>query len=103
MYGSVTPGRRPDPWLLALYTRGRELGIGVWAAAQRPASVPVVMFTEADWFLMFRLQRFEDQKRMAEYIGDEALRPLYGHSFLLYNANWDRPREYPSIVVRDRK
>jgi len=98
VYGVLPPGQRPGKWFNALYTRGREFGIGVWAATQRPAWVPLVVLSEADWFLVFRLHMTEDRRRMAGVIGEQALiAPPDPHGFWLYNSEWIKPVYYRSI------
>lgn len=97
-YGIVPPGAKIPPMLNALYTRGRELGIGVWAATQRPSWIPLVMLSEAEWLFAFRLQLDADRKRMAELMGPEVMRPVRNpHGFWLYNVNWDVPRYYAQM------
>lgn len=90
-YGLLRNGRAPDG-LIALATRGREHGIGLWIATQRPSWIPLHLLSEAEWFAQFRLQLTEDRKRMASLIGSEALQPIQGHDFLLYHIEWEHPR-----------
>lgn len=71
--------------LKAIYTRGRELGIGVVAATQRPTWIPLFALSEAEWLAMFRLQLEEDVQRMSKLIGPEAYTPLPEHQFILYH------------------
>ena len=98
LYGVAGGSTRPGVWLNALYTRGAELGIGTWSATQRPANVPVVAFSEAEWLVLFRLTKPADIKRMEEEIGPDARRRLHPREFLLYNDVWDSPKFYPYIV-----
>ena len=97
VYGVLSKSGRPGPWLTALYTRGRELGIGVWAATQRPAWVPRFILSETEWFLVFRLQLADDRKRVEEIIGTD-IGDLQQHQFVLYNAEWDSPKRFDSIA-----
>jgi hypothetical protein len=90
VYGVCHRGQA-GPWLTALYTRGRELGIGVWAATQRPSWIPLFVLSESEWLLTFRLQLEADQRRVAQMMGEDAYAELRGHSFLLYNSEWERP------------
>lgn len=91
VYGVVPPGRRSVA-LNALLTRGREFGIGVWSATQRPAWCPLVVLSEAEWLVVFRLQLKEDRKRVASIMGEDVEKiKLTGHEFLLYNAEWEKP------------
>ena len=101
MYGVVPPGKRLPPYLNALYTRGRELGIGVWAATQRPAWVPLVMLSEAEWIVTFRLQLESDRQRIAAIVGEKVLaRVPDKYGFWLYNAEWDNPVYCKQLHVR---
>lgn len=101
MYG-VTPvgGRIPEP-LQAIYTRGRELGIGAISASQRPSWVPLEILSESTWFFCFRLQLEDDRRRMAGLMGAEVLEPipdLYG--FWTYQAGWPYPVYTEQLEVR---
>jgi hypothetical protein len=94
MYGVVEPYKRPSAALMALYTRGRELGIGTWAATQRPSAVPIVMFSEAEWLYQFRLLNPDDLKRVASWMGSElSLRIPFSDpfGFWTYNPAWPAP------------
>lgn len=99
VYGVLDAGNRPGAYLTALYTRGRELGIGVWAATQRPSWIPLFVLSEAEWFLAFRLQLEADAKRVGSLIGvdADALTSLKGHSFYLYNSEWEQAELYSTI------
>ena len=57
----------------ALWTRGRELKIGVWCGVQRPSRIPLFAMSEADHYFVFRLSMREDRQRIAEIIGLENL------------------------------
>lgn len=84
-------------YLRALYTQGREKGIGTWASMQRPTLVPLICLTECEWFFVFRLTLDDDKKRMSKIIGKEAMADLKGHSFFMYNQEWDKPEQYDNI------
>lgn len=71
MYSVAPPNQKPSDALWALYTRGRELGVGVWASTQRPVWIPLFALSEAEHFFVFRLQLFEDRQRMAAFMGNE--------------------------------
>lgn len=96
VYG-VTKNGQADQWLTALYTRGAELGIGVWAATQRPRRIPLIVLSESEWTLLFRLKLQVDREYMAEMIGPAALETLTDHQFWLYRESWDNPVKYGSI------
>lgn len=54
---------------VACMTRGRELGVEVWNAVQRPSHVPLNVLSEADVFYVFRLNMREDRRRVEEVCG----------------------------------
>lgn len=98
IYGVNKPGSMPSPELAALYTRGRELGIGVFGASQRPTLIPLFLLSEVEWLFCFRLLLEADQQRMMQLMkippsGDQ-LDPLpipdeYGYWF--FNTSWRAP------------
>jgi len=91
VYGVVETAR-PSPYLTAVWTRGRELGIGAYAASQRPAWVPIVMMSEAEHFFVFRLTVGDDRRRIAEFLGPQAMEVIKDkHGFLYARAEWDNP------------
>lgn len=92
VYGVIPPRATVTTYLNALYTRGRELGISVWASTQRPSWIPLEMLSEADVFFVFKLQLPQDRKRMADVIGNEVLTPVTDkHGFYFYSTEQDRP------------
>lgn len=94
MYGVVERGK-PGQYLTAMYTRGRELNIGVYAATQRPTWVPLFILSEADWLFVFRLQLDADRARLASIMGAEvAVRRLQGHQVFVYHQEWNAPVLY---------
>jgi hypothetical protein len=101
----VTPPRRPAPYYLnAIYTRGRELGIGAWTASQRPAFIPLEVISEAQWFFLFRVLLDEDRRRMAGFMGSDVMREIpdtYG--FWYYHVSWDRAYYSAGLEVTGRK
>jgi hypothetical protein len=96
LYAVLPPSGR-SPYLQALYTRGRELGIGTWGSMQRPSWVPLYTLSESEWIYLFRLQLQADRKRMMEMIGDAAGAELKGHELLVYHQSWDNPRQFAGI------
>lgn len=92
IYGVVPPGRRPPDALTAIYTRGRELGIGAYGCSQRPTWIPLTLISEAYWFFCFRLMQDADRRRMAEFMGPSVLTPITDrYGFWTYNVFWDQP------------
>lgn len=68
-----------------LYTRGRQLGISVWASFQRPVWVPKYALSEAAWKFVFHLENIDDRQIMAQWgFGESAYRELSfdKHAFL---------------------
>lgn len=104
MYGVVPIGKRPPDALNALYTRGRELGIGVMAVSQRPLWIPKQMISESTWFFGFRLLLESDRRELAEIMGPEAMEPIKDrYGFLTFHAEWDAPIYTPQLEIRRRK
>lgn len=99
---AVVPERRPAPEEYdALYTRGRALGIGVWASMQRPRAVPTNTLAQADWFFIFRLPRPEDRKYAAAYTSEnvgQKIQDTYG--FWTYHSSWTTARYTSRYVAR---
>ena len=108
VYG-VVQGRNATDALRAVITRGRELGIGVWSATQRPKDIPLIVISEADWFFMFQLRVEGDRKRMAEFMApiDAGGGYEYGvdeihlrdHNVIAFNDSWDYSRLYRRINI----
>lgn len=96
VYG-VIEGTRLSDAMRAVITRGREQGIGVWSSTQRPASIPLVFISEADWFFVFQLRLEDDKRRMSSFLGPMAFRTLKNHNVIVYNDHWDEPRAYRQI------
>lgn len=66
---SVSNGNAIGDAALACLTRGRELGIEVWAGSQRPKRIPQEYLTEAENIYCFRLQAPQDRHKMEEMTG----------------------------------
>ena len=60
-------------WLRNCIVQGRGIGIGMLYATQRPSNLPMFLFSEAQRFWKFFLLLEKDNKRMAEYMGNEVL------------------------------
>lgn len=61
-------GRVP-PHYHACITRGRERGVPVWSATQRPSGVPLVILSESESAYIFRLQVRDDRARIESLYG----------------------------------
>lgn len=72
-----------SPWFLrACLTRGRERGVVVYIASQRPSRVPQVMLSESEHIYTFNLKLPQDRERMADVTGlDEEQLRLPKHEF----------------------
>jgi ABC-type dipeptide/oligopeptide/nickel transport system ATPase component len=104
LYGVLNMRRLPPRYLTALYTRGRELNIGVWSATQRPTWVPLFALSEADWLFVFRLQLDADRRRMAEIMGSDVRdRELHNHEVLVYHQEWEQARFFTRISAQELK
>lgn len=100
MYGVITNGNA-GPYLTACYTRGRELGIGTWAATQRPRRIPIFARSEAEWIFCFRLKTDADRKVMAEEINAIPDVPAKDeHGFFMYYDRWNKPKYYQRLQVK---
>lgn len=103
VYGVVNPGSKPPAELNALYTRGRERGIGVWASTQRPAWVPLIVLSESEWLFMMRLMLDKDRARMAEIMGAKVLNgipPRDNYGYWFFNASWNEALYSSGLKLR---
>jgi DNA helicase HerA-like ATPase len=80
---------------------GRERGVGVWSATQRPANIPLVVMTESEHYFVFRLRNIEDRRRIYDYTGHpEFLKmPRDQYGFWYYNDVTGRIRYYQKAKV----
>lgn len=88
---SVSPNPSVIPeYYKACLTRGRELGIGVWSASQRPSGIAQIILSESTHFFIFDLNMPQDRKKLAEISGAEELLEKPGYRiFWYYNVNQD--------------
>lgn len=92
VYGVTQGSRNLSTWLTALYTRGRELGIGVIACSQRPKHIPMFCMSESEHFFVFRLLLQEDRDRLSSFIGDLPQIPNTDkHGFFYFNLDMNEP------------
>jgi hypothetical protein len=92
LYAISPPNQRPSPELFGVYTRGREPGVGVWGATQRPVSIPLIALSEAEHFFMFRLSLGEDRQRMSAFMTYDVVKTIQDtHGFYYMFAEWDKP------------
>lgn len=104
LYAVCPPNKAPSNALFGVYTRGRELGIGVWASTQRPVWIPLVALSEAEHFFMFRLQLTEDRQRLAAFMGREVMQTITDpHGFYYTYAQADRPEYIKQLEIKEDK
>ena len=79
----VQKGREIPDGMRACVTSGRELGIGMLHATQRPRGIDTRLLTESEHFYVFRLRSRADRQYMAELAEAEEidLSPVDGHWF----------------------
>lgn len=79
----VCAGHIPTDGMRACVTSGRERGIGMLHATQRPAGVPQILLSESESFYVFRLEKLSDRKRMAEMMPEQCVLAhiARGHDF----------------------
>lgn len=69
------------PSLRRCATAGREIGIGMISATQRPRGVEQRLLSEAEHWFVFHLRKPEDRKYLSERIGPGQLEPYaFWHS-----------------------
>ncbi len=82
----VTNGSDLPPGYAACIQLGRERGVGTWHATQRPARVPLVLFTESEHIFAFRLRHPDDRGRISDYTDPDTLeRQPTGNQFWYWN------------------
>lgn len=64
------------PYLRACITSGRELGISMLSATQRPRGIDRRLLTEAEHFYVFQLRDEDDQRFLRSRMGKTRLRPF---------------------------
>jgi energy-coupling factor transporter ATP-binding protein EcfA2 len=60
-------GMKPD--LTRIWTKGRSIGSGLWAATQRPAMVPLEMYDQAQHLFLGNIKDKRSQDRFGEISG----------------------------------
>lgn len=93
---SVIYGPRKDdlpPSYHAILTRGRELGVEVISASQRPKDISLTVMSESTNYYVFKLSMAGDTKRISEMIplGADAIAALPKHRFYYYRDGDDAP------------
>lgn len=90
----VSPGAFPIGGLRACITTGRERGVGILSATQRPAGIPRILRTESEWTYAFHLSTDDDLEAVAESMENDVVihRRAQGHQFWVHRQGWQRPR-----------
>jgi len=66
-------GKMPDGYLACL-VEGREIGISVISASQRPKNIHNTIISESRHYFIFRLNLESDREKIADIIGDDAIK-----------------------------
>jgi hypothetical protein len=79
-------------------TKGRELDLSLFAATQRPVNVPRPVWSEPKWFGVFRIEDYDDLRRVREIAGrgdhfDDLIQQLDDHEFAFVHRRGSR-RDY---------
>lgn len=116
---AMVTGTEPPPSFLDCLARGRELGLTILNCSQRPSRVPIIVWSEAQRFYVFRLVFPDDIKRVQQLIGKSYTgRPpgehwvsehqrLYGYrpdprfAFTYWDAERDSPPR--TMILKDPK
>lgn len=115
---SFCRGVDPEPALMDCITKGRELGLTMLNGSQRPSRVPIIVWSEAQKFYVFRLVWGDDIKRIQQsgmgktYTGRppsqawvERHEQLYGYrpdprfAFMFWNSETDVPPQF--MILKD--
>jgi len=92
LYAICPPNKAPSDALWSAYTRGRELGVGVWSSTQRPVWIPLFAMSEAEHLFVFRLQLMDDRQRMAAFMSSRVLQTIRDiHGFYYARADMEEP------------
>lgn len=88
------------PGYAACIQLGRERGVGVWHATQRPSRIPINIISESEDVFAFRLRNPDDRRRIAEYT-DYAImdQEAVGHGFWHYNDSKQSLVYYERAIV----
>jgi hypothetical protein len=88
------------PFLRAYWQQGGELGLKALSSTQRPASVPLFLFSESEQHWSFRLLLDKDVKRASEWLGVED-RPSTLHSFFYRDVHAGPAKEFALRLEED--
>lgn len=95
-----SPSRIPE-YYKGILTRGRELNVNAWSLTQRPATIPVVIYSESTHWFIFKLNNKNDRKRLAEFTGyDQLLDTVPMYIFNYFNAKTSAPPRRGTLKVK---
>lgn len=101
VYGVTGGANYLAPYLTALYTRGRELGVGIVACTQRPTFIPNFILTESEYFFVFRLQLESDRKKIENIVGSSVEIPRKDtNGFWFFDTSKDGGKYYEKLLTR---
>lgn len=97
-------GAHAGAGLTSIFARGRTADITVLAGTQRPVSIPILAFTEAQLFYAFRLVFEDDRKRIARYTHPAmAIEPQTPYGVRFFRLGMASPVEYASLTETTQK
>lgn len=97
---TVHKNGRALPGLIAWLTRGRELKQSFLGLSQRPAWVSQFIFSESDFVVMMALSTANDQKKVYDITGSEAMRQkLPPYEWLWFDAAENKTIWYNPIAI----
>lgn len=84
---SITSGRKIPFWYKAILTRGRERGLTLITACQRPKEIPMFILSESENYIVFSLQLPQDREVIEKIKGIPAgdIERLDKFQFLIAN------------------
>jgi hypothetical protein len=89
-------------WYQACVAQGRERGVEVWSATQRPHRIPIVALSESEHYYVFRMAVREDRARIEGMTGldEEAIALLRKRQF--YHVPVGDPPRGPLMLALDK-
>lgn len=91
--------------LTAIWTRGRSMGCGLWAAAQRPFHAPVIMYGQSEHVIIFKdgdkrsVERYRDIGGVDRDVVEREVMNLRKHEFLYIGRNMAEDGVSPALAV----
>lgn len=91
--------------LNAIWTRGRSMGCGLWAAAQRPFHAPLAMYSQSEHLIIFRdgdkrsRDRYDEIGGVDPKVVSSAVMRLKKHEFLYIGRNMGDDEVSPALAI----